>query len=126
MSRSLLVNLTFLRPGAVGGTERVERRAASIAKARELADSKNWSEATDALEQAKRDSITDEEVTEVDELLVEVEYRKYIDMGKRAQRRGQYKGAQTWYGMARDIKHTEEVDELLSEVAQKIAEQEDD
>ncbi len=109
----------------VATIKRLQARSAKIADGLDLMAREKWADARDALQEARGSSATDAEIAEVDELLKDVEYGKYVDLGRRAQRHGQLKGAQTLYLLAREIRQTDEVDELLNEVARKIAEQEE-
>ena len=107
----------------VARIERLQNRAENIVDGRELLARKEWSDARDAFQQALRFSSTEEEIAEVEDLLTDVEYRKLIETGTRAMNGGQLGGAKSIFLQARDIKETEEVNQLLEEVDQLIAEQ---
>jgi len=106
--------------------ERMMRRADSIAKGQAFFNKQKWSEAAEAFEAAKKDSVEAEEINEVEYLLEGVEYSKLLEAGRRAMLQGQYKGARSFFMAARAIRQTEEVDALLEEVGKKIIEQGDE
>ena len=107
----------------VARIERLQNRAENITAGRELLAREKWSEARDAFQQALRFSSTEEEIAEVEDLLTDVEYSKLIETGRRAMHQGQLGGAKSIFLQARDIKETEEVNQLLEEVDRRIAEQ---
>ncbi len=108
----------------VNEIEQMVKRAAKIAEGTGLMDRKKWTDARTAFEEALGLSADDKEKAEVEDLLKEVQYRKYIVAGKAAEARGQYTGAQTMYENAQEKKQTAEVAKLLADIAAKIAAQE--
>jgi tetratricopeptide (TPR) repeat protein len=105
--------------------ERVLRRWELIAEGKDHADKKKWTQAIRALKQAKDTSNSDEEVAEVTKLITQIEYDKYMALGREALDRRDLVAARAYFLRARGRKVTDEVEKLLAHVQRMINEDQD-
>ncbi|MHC4986387.1 MAG: hypothetical protein ACYTFO_09570, partial [Planctomycetota bacterium] len=104
--------------------QRIVSRAEAIARGDSLLTEGKWIEAVEAYQQALRDSVTTDETDEVEELIVEAEYERYLSIGKEALAEARYRAAKANFLRAQQRRNTEEIRDLLNTVETFLAEQE--
>jgi len=109
---------------AIEAIERIQDRQALIGEGKALLAKKKGAKARQKFEYAKNLSETKDEEDEADKLIIQADYGKFIDLGKKAMASGDWIRAKAWFEAARGKMATKEAAELLAEAEAKIWEEE--